>query len=350
MDVARARRHIDAMIKAAPISWTRRSALGLTLGGMSTLTLRPALADWPDVIDERWMLHDPTSALVIDHEDWTQFLRRYLQLDDNGVALVRYDEVSDADRGQLRDYIARLSALDFAGLSRSEQLAAWINLYNAATVEVILQDYPVESIRDITEGLLSFGPWGRDVVTVDGQDLSLDDIEHGILRPIWQDPRIHFVVNCASIGCPNLGHSAYEGRDIDERMDRATHVYINNRRGADLDLQGRLIVSSLFDWYDDDFGRNEDEIIDYIRGYAVEPLTGLMAGATEIEDYRYDWALNDASGMARPDARHKGSESYTPEAQAEAQQALEETSSDDDTAGSRRGSDTIDPDDFLDMN
>jgi hypothetical protein len=350
MDAATDRNHIDAMIKTAPFSWTRRSALGLTLGGLSTLALRPALANWPDVVDERWMFHDPASAVVIDHEDWTQFLRRFLQIDDNGVALVRYDEISDQDRGNLRDYIARLSSLDFPALNRNEQLAAWINLYNAATVEVILQNYPVDSIRDITDGLLSFGPWGMDVVTVDGQALSLDDIEHGILRPIWQDPRIHFVVNCASIGCPNLGHSAYEGRDIDERMDRATHVYINNRRGADLDLQGRLVVSGLFDWYDDDFGRNEEEIIDYIRSYAVEPLTGLVDGATEIEDYRYDWALNDASGMARPDARHKGSESYTPEAQAEAQQALEEVATDADSTGGRRGSDTIKADDFLDMN
>lgn len=340
------------MIRTAPFSRTRRNVLGLTLGGLGALALRPALADWPDVVDERWMRHDPDSAVVLDHDDWTQFLRRYLQIDDNGVALVRYDEISEADRGKLRDYIAWLSSLDFAGLHRDEQLAAWINLYNAATVEVILQNYPVESIRDITDGLLSFGPWGKDVVTIDGQSLSLDDIEHGILRPIWQDPRIHFVVNCASIGCPNLGHSAYDGHDIDERMERATHVYINNRPGADLDLQGRLVVSGLFDWYDDDFGRNEEEIIDFIRGHAVEPLTGLMSGVTEIEDYRYDWALNDASGMARPDARHKGSESYTPEAQAEAQQALDDAAAETLAERPARGvgSGTIDADDFLDMN
>jgi hypothetical protein len=330
----------------------RRGVLALGLAGLALPLIPPARADWPEVVDERWLRHDPDSTVVVDHEDWTQFLREYLQLDDAGVALVRYAEVSDQDRGALRDYIARLEALDFAGLNRDEQLAAWINLYNAMTVELILQEYPVESIRDITDGLLSFGPWGREVVTVDGQDLSLDDIEHGILRPIWQDPRIHFVVNCASIGCPNLGHSAYEGRDIDARMERATHVYINNPRGADLDLEGRLVVSGIFDWYADDFGGDEEAVIGFIREYAVEPLTGLIADLMEIEDYRYDWALNDASGMPRPDARHKGSDSYTPEAQEEARRALEEAEAaeSEEESGARRGSESIDPADFLDLN
>ncbi len=330
-------------------TFIRRKLGSLVLAGLVLLLIGRAHGDWPDAIDERWLRHDPESTVVIDHEDWTRFLRRYLLIDDSGVALVRYDDVSDQDRGALGDYIARLAALDFAGLNRDEQLAAWINLYNALTVGLILEHYPVASIRDITDGLLSFGPWGMELVTVDGQDLTLDDIEHGILRPIWRDPRIHFVVNCASIGCPNLGHSAYEGHEIDERMSRATHVYVNDPRGADLDLQGRLVVSGLFDWYDGDFGEDEEEIVAYIRGYAFDPLTGLIEGITEIEDYRYDWALNDASGLPRPDARHKGSEAYTPEAQERALRALEEAEALKDERPSRGiGSDTLDPSDFAD--
>ena len=124
-----------------------------------------------------------------------------------------YAAVTQADRTALKTYLKDLQAVRVTTLPRRAQMPFWINLYNALTVEVILDNYPVKSIRDIKSGLFSSGPWSTELVRVEGHDLSLDDIEHEILRPIWKDKRIHYAVNCASIGCPNLAAKAYtEGR------------------------------------------------------------------------------------------------------------------------------------------
>jgi len=311
-------------------------------------------ADWPEVIDERWLRHAADGeGAAIDHEDWTQFLYKYVHVPIDGVARVRYGEVSEQDRAALQDYIAMLSATDPATLGRDDQMAFWINLYNALTVELILQNYPVASIRDITDGLLSFGPWGKDIVQVDGQDLSLDDIEHGILRPIWQDPRIHYAVNCASIGCPNLANAAYHGYSVDQMLTRAAILYVNHPRGADLDLEGRLVVSGIYDWYAEDFGDDEEAVIDHIRSYATEPLTTLITGIDEIESYDYDWSLNDATGMEKPSPRYLGSDTYLSE-QAEGFDELTPGSATGETDSGqgearRQGSGSVNEADFLDV-
>ncbi|MBC6439943.1 MAG: DUF547 domain-containing protein [Rhodospirillales bacterium] len=273
------------------------TTLATTLAGLSAPLGTAARADWPDLVDDRWLRRDDTSDAIVNHEAWTRFLHRHVHVPGDGIARVRYGEVTGQDCGRLQAYIEVLAGTDVGALSPDEQRAYWINLYNALTVDLILQHYPVASIRDITNGFMSFGPWGMDVVTIDGEDLSLDDIEHGILRAIWKDPRIHYVVNCASIGCPNLADAAYVGPAVDRMMSRAAAIYVNHPRGAGLDLKGRLVVSSLYDWYDDDFGENEAAIVDHIRGYAAEPLIDRMAGIDEIEGYAYDWALNDATGM-----------------------------------------------------
>ncbi|MFW5812572.1 MAG: DUF547 domain-containing protein, partial [Alkalispirochaetaceae bacterium] len=155
---------------------------------------------WP-----RWEAHDPASSATVDHADWGEFLDRYLVTNHpSGVNRVRYGSVSAADRRALQSYIQELEATPVSELNRDEQLAFWINIYNAATVELILANYPVDSIRDIGGGLMRKGPWDDPLLTVEGEELTLNDVEHRIIRPIWQDERIHYVVNCASIGCPNL--------------------------------------------------------------------------------------------------------------------------------------------------
>ena len=137
-----------------------------------------------------------------------RFLAQHLRTGEDGIARIGYGAVSDEDRKSLDAYIAALAGHPGSrrALNRAEQQAYWINLYNALTVQVILDHYPVESIRDIdiSPGLFADGPWGKKLVTIEGEAVSLDDIEHRILRPIWKDPRIHYAVNCASIGCPNL--------------------------------------------------------------------------------------------------------------------------------------------------
>lgn len=243
---------------------------------------------------ERWLAHDPSSTAHVDHSPWERFLKRYVLPGQDGVNRVAYGKVTDADGQALESYVADLSGVPVGALRRAEQFAFWVNLYNALTVAVILDHYPVETILDIdiSPGWFANGPWGRKLIEVEGERLSLDDIEHRILRPIWRDPRIHFALNCASVGCPNLMRAAFTAEDADAMLDGAARDYLNHPRGARVH-EGKLYLSTIFIWYGDDFG-DEAEIVAYVRRYANPELTAALGGVRTFSDGGYDWALNDA--------------------------------------------------------
>ncbi|MFZ0610819.1 MAG: DUF547 domain-containing protein [Desulfobacterales bacterium] len=247
---------------------------------------------------ERWTANDPGSAVRVDHAAWDRFLKAYLINGPDGVTLVRYGQVSVADRTALERYIRRLAQTEVSRLNRNEQKAFWINLYNALTVKVILDHYPVRSIRaiDISPGLFSDGPWGNKLVSVEGQEVSLDDIEHRILRPIWQDARIHYGVNCASIGCPNLPPAAFTAENTDELLEKGAREFVNSPRGARVE-NGKLTVSSLYVWFQSDFGGTDAGVIDHLKKYARADLRAQLDRVTRISDHRYDWTLNAAPGQ-----------------------------------------------------
>ncbi|MBI3452769.1 MAG: DUF547 domain-containing protein [Rhodospirillales bacterium] len=266
--------------------------LAAILSGCAAITQLavPKADPWP-----RWEAHDPAATARIDHGDWDKFLAAYVVPDPSGINRVAYARVSPADRQMLDRYIARLEGTAMSRLPRAEQFAYWVNLYNAVTVRTILDHYPVDSILDIniSPGLLDFGPWDRRLVTVEGEKLSLNDIEHRILRPLWRDPRIHYVVNCAATGCPNLGLASLRAADLDAQLDAAARDFINHPRGARVD-NGKLKVSSIYVWYGVDFGRDDAEIVVHLRRYAAPRLAAALAGITRIDDSDYDWALNRA--------------------------------------------------------
>lgn len=237
--------------------------------------------------------HDPASEITVDHSAFGALLDAYTQQSDNGVVLVDYAAVSKADAKALGAYIGALAGTDPRRLDQDEAFAYWVNLYNAVTLKVILDNYPVASIREIKPGLLSFGPWKKDRVTVSGARLSLDNIEHDILRVHWDEPRIHYAVNCASIGCPNLSPTPWTGADLEARLDGAARDFINHPRGVSVE-DGRITASSLFDWYRDDFGADDGAIIDHWRAYAEPALEEALEGKNEIDRYEYDWSLNEA--------------------------------------------------------
>ena len=240
--------------------------------------------------EEIFSATDEASTETVDHSAWNGLLKIYLTDGPQGVALFDYAAVTKADRQALKTYLGALQKVRVTGLPRKVQMPYWINLYNALTVEVILDNYPVESIREIKSGLFSSGPWSKELVNVEGHDLTLDDIEHEILRPIWQDKRIHYVVNCASIGCPNLADEAYTETNTAELLEQGARDYINSPRGVRVE-DGKIIASKLFDWYAGDFG-TEQELLDHFRDYAKPDLLSQLADKTEIYDYEYDWALN----------------------------------------------------------
>ena len=270
----------------------------LAVVGAVAIALFAATADaqpkpelWP-----RWSAHDAASTQTLDHSAWDRWLAAYVTTDSDGVNRVAYGRVTSADRAALQAYIATLTATRVTALNRPEQMALWINLYNALTVNVVLDHYPVPSIRDIgiSPGWFTFGPWGAKLVRVEGEKISLDDIEHRILRPIWRDARIHYAVNCASVGCPNLARRAYTGARLQTMLDAAARAHINNWRGATV-RDGGLYVSSLYDWYVTDFGGSEAAVLAHLRRYAAPDLLRRLGGVTKISGYRYDWNLNQAA-------------------------------------------------------
>ncbi len=245
---------------------------------------------------ERWTNHDADSNLRVDHGAWTRFLEEYvLTATGSGVNLFRYADVTAADRRLLNDYIRSLSETPISEYRRDEQMAYWINLYNALTIQIVLDHYPVDSIRDIRlSGLFRAGPWDAEMVEVEGIALTLNDIEHRILRPIWADPRVHYAVNCASIGCPNLQPQAYTADNVEELLDEGARDYVNHPRGVTFS-NGTLTVSSIYDWFQEDFGGSVDGVIDHLGRHAHPALAARLAAHDGRVRFAYDWNLNDAS-------------------------------------------------------
>ena len=247
----------------------------------------------------RWTAHDPAATTRIDHAAWARFLTTYLVTDRAGLNRVAYGDVTGEDRQALRRYLDSLATAPVSALARREQLAFWINLYNALTVDVVLAHYPVASIRDIdiSPGLFSNGPWGAALITVEGEALSLDDIEHRILRPIWRDPRIHYALNCAAVGCPNLQPEPFLVPALDRMLVRAAIAFVNDPRGVRIGSDG-LHVSSIYVWFAADFG-GETGVLRHLLAYARPTLAMRLQTLDGISDHDYDWAFNDAAQGGR---------------------------------------------------
>ncbi|MDQ2999984.1 MAG: DUF547 domain-containing protein [Fibrobacterota bacterium] len=245
---------------------------------------------------DRWKVHEASSRLRIDHGKWQCFLAKHLDtVAADGVNRVRYGRTSGTDRKGLESYLADLQSVKVSALDRKEQRAYWINLYNAKTIAIVLDRYPVKSIRDIdlSRGLLKNGPWDAKVLEVEGIKMSLNDVEHRILRPLWKDKRIHFALNCASLGCPNLASWAYTAKNTDSLLEKGARDFINSRHGARAEGM-TLTLSSIFEWYREDFGKNEKELLDFLSNYAESPLKGMLRGHAGRIKYHYNWSLNDA--------------------------------------------------------
>lgn len=243
------------------------------------------------LLDKHWEKYDGNSKIAVEHVMWDNFLASYAREGGDGINRVLYPEVKPEDLALLNDYIVMLENTDVTVLNRDEQMVFWINLYNALTVKVVLDAYPVDSIRDISGGFLSFGPWDKEYVKVMGRDLSLNNIEHNILRPIWKDNRIHYAVNCASLGCPNLALRAYYSKTLEKMLDEAAYSYVNHSRGVKFDKES-LIVSSIYNWYEVDFGGNKSGVIEHFRRYARGELKEKLKNNVVIVEYDYDWSLN----------------------------------------------------------
>lgn len=261
------------------------------LSGIAEAAAAPKAKLWP-----YWDAHAPASQSTIDHAVWDELVHRYVKPSADGINRFDYGAVSPADHAQLGRYISALEKTDARKYSRAQQFAYWVNLYNAVTVRLILTRYPVGSITqiDISPGFFAFGPWDKKLLTAAGQELSLNDIEHRILRPIWGDPRIHYALNCASLGCPNLATRAYTEATMEAMLERAARDYVNHPRGARM-TDGKLRVSKIYTWYKQDFGNEDAAVIAHLQKYAAPPLAAMLKDMSRISGSDYNWALNDAT-------------------------------------------------------
>ncbi len=261
----------------------------LILGGSmgATAFAAPKAELWP-----RWEANDSQSSIRVDHSVWAKFLDKYLIVSKSGMAnLVRYAGVSPEDKASLAQYIAELGGVPMSKLNRTEQKAVWINLYNALTVQTILNHYPVKSIRKISSGWFSSGPWDLKLVKMEEIELSLNDIEHRILRPIWEDNRVHYAVNCASLGCPNLQPEVFSAENMERLLDKAARAYVNSPRGVDL-AGGKLTLSSIYDWFQVDFGDTDATMLAHLKKYAAPVLAEKLKRYQGRISYQYSWDLN----------------------------------------------------------
>ena len=241
-----------------------------------------------------WPIWDASgSETGIQHEQWQQVLTAYVRPDEEGLNRVDYQAIRETGQDQLESYLNYAARIDPRTYTRDEQMAYWINVYNALTIQVVLR-YPNKgSIVRMGEKLFAIGPWDDAVFTVAGESLTLNDIEHRILRPIWRDHRIHYAVNCASVGCPNLSTQAYSAASLEEQLASAEKTYLTHPRG--LLIEGnKAKLSSIFKWYRSDFGEEESDVLTYMSEFSA-PLKDLLEQGRRVRtSYDYDWSLNEA--------------------------------------------------------
>lgn len=250
----------------------RRAVAGAAIATVVLLTVAP-----PPSTAAEDLLHAPFDTL----------LAKYV----NGSG-VRYDAWSRSpeDLRLLAAYVDTLEAAAVVDFERDAALAYWINLYNAVTLELVLSRYPVDSIKD-TAGFLR-SPWNKKLVVVGGKELTLNAIENEIIRSRFGDPRIHFALNCASIGCPPLAKAAHRADHLNEQLESACRLAMNDPRYVRLE-GSRLVLTKIFDWYGEDFSRDGGSVPSFVARYRKDVQEILNRGEPlKIEFAEYDWSLN----------------------------------------------------------
>ena len=243
---------------------------------------------WP-----KWEINNPLSQETISHQLWQDFLNRRVVTNEENINLVDYAHMTQIDLNLLKDYLKNMAQVNIDAYNRHEQLAYWINVYNALTVQTVANYYPISTIQEIniSPGLFSVGPWGANLITIKGTVLTLDDINNRIIRPIWNDTRVHYALNNASIGAANLNRKVYQGSQLEAQLNNAASTYINSLRGVSV-IEGRLIISKLYDWYEEDFGGTKQDVIVHLLQFAKEPLQSQLKHINSIDNYIYNWHIN----------------------------------------------------------
>ena len=230
-------------------------------------------------------------AATVDHSTFDALLRKHVV-----DGMVDYGGFEGAD---FKAYLASLDTTSPATLDPGERLAYWINVYNAYTIELIVSHHEQGSIRDInrTLGVALKGPWREKLVKAGGKIYNLDNVEHDIIRKQWKEPRIHFALVCAAMGCPPLRSEAYTGAKLEEQLaGQASLFLVGSPAKNRVDVKAGIVYGSMIyvKYYREDFGGTDAAIGGYLAGYYAEGPEKqlLLSGKFKLVETPYDWTLN----------------------------------------------------------
>lgn len=227
----------------------------------------------------------PNPPSAPSHQIWDELVKKHVTADGS----VNYEGLKK-DREKLKQYLDLLSQSNPSDKwSEKERMAFWINAYNAFTVELILRHYPIESIKDIGSKIkIPFvsTAWDIKFITISGKDYDLNNIEHSVLRKQFNDPRIHFAINCASYSCPKLRNEAFTADKLEAQLQDQARDFINDKR-KNIITANKLELSQIFNWYKGDFTKKTN-LIAYIQQYTDVKISP----KAEINYMEYNWSLN----------------------------------------------------------
>ena len=255
-------------------------------------TIESPIAEKIEKSTETTPTTDAEERKLFDHSAFDALLKQHVRFE---AGRVDYAGLK-VDEAKLDAYLKTIAEVDLEACEAADKMAILINAYNGYTLKLILENYPgLKSIRDLDK------PWKTVRYDVAGEKVSLDNIEHNLLRPIFKDPRIHFAVNCASIGCPALAEFAYTGAELESQLEKAMKRTVNNGRDVQL-KSGKLHVSSILKWYGDDFTKEDwkpraDTIPAFLAPYAEGELKTFLESKpdADLNFLDYEWALNDVA-------------------------------------------------------
>jgi hypothetical protein len=271
-----------------------RGCLILVITGSILHASAACQAGSPVLVGRRPVSGRDVSFDDVDHGAWDTLLRKYVDSDGN----VNYTswKASAADQRALDEYLNQLSmGAPTKPASREGRLAFWINAYNAVTIKGILREYPTTSIRNHTARLVGYNIWKDLQLLVAGKPYSLEAIEHEVLRKM-DEPRIHFAIVCASIGCPRLLNEAYVADRLDEQLASNTRAFLADPTKFRFEASQRVFhLSKIMEWYGDDFGASHAEQLKSLSSYMPTDEARRLAAAGEgrVSFLEYDWNLND---------------------------------------------------------
>ena len=255
--------------------------------------MMPSTSDAKPPLGKTWQKGQRVSMDNIDHAPFEALLQKYV--DDDGYVNYKLWKASRNDRQVLQNYLIQLSRGDRnIRASKEAQIAFWVNAYNAVTLEGILQVYPTSSIRKHTASVIGYNIWKDLPLIVGDQKFSLDSMEHKLLRKM-EEPRIHFAIVCASVGCPRLMNHAYTAKKLDDQLGINAKDFFSRKQNFQADASRKTIhVSKLLSWFEDDFGSSQSARFGYLKKYIPEASQPLATDRqTKVKYLDYNWNLND---------------------------------------------------------